>query len=140
MQLRGGLACVARRGGWRKAFVLFGVIGFAWVLLLVWKLRDTPSVKTEGDGKASVKEAVLAMVGKPTALLLMLGLGFYFYALYGFKTWLPTFLVKTYPGVTIQSAAFHGVFWFYLGAIVGVMCGGRLSDRFYARRRAVRLK
>lgn len=127
-------------GGWRKAFVLFGVIGFAWVILLVWKLRDTPSVKTEGDEKASVREAVLAMVGKPTALLLMLGLGFYFYALYGFKTWLPMFLVKTYPGVTIQSAAFHGVFWFYLGAMAGVMFGGRFSDRLYSRRREIRIE
>ena len=127
-------------GGWRKAFVLFGVIGFAWVLLLVWKLRDTPSVRTEGDEKASVREAVLAMVGKPTALLLMLGLGFYFYALYGFKTWLPMFLVKTYPDVTIQSAAFHGVFWFYLGAMAGVLFGGRLSDRIYPRRREIRIE
>ena len=134
-------------GGWRKAFVLFGIIGFAWVLLLVWKLRDTPSVEvksksekgTGAEEKSSVKEAVLAMVGKPTALLLMLGLGFYFYALYGFKTWLPMFLVKTYPGVTIQSAAFHGVFWFYLGAMAGVMFGGRFSDRIYPRRRAIRI-
>ena len=135
-------------GGWRKAFVLFGLIGFVWVILLVWKLRDTPlesEAKVEGEGeqrnaKASVKEAVLAMIGKPTALMLMLGLGFYFYALYGFKTWLPMFLVKTYPGVTIQSAAFHGVFWFYLGAMVGVMFGGRFSDRVYSRRREIRIE
>ena len=135
-------------GGWRKAFVLFGVIGFAWVVLLVWKLRDTPPMEVKSksekgkseDEKSSVGEAVLAMVGKPTALLLMLGLGFYFYALYGFKTWLPMFLVKTYPGVTIQSAAFHGVFWFYLGAMAGVMFGGRLSDRIYPQRRAIRIE
>ena len=134
-------------GGWRKAFVIFGLIGLAWAVLLVWKLRDTPpeEVKEKGEGgegkvKASVKEAVLAMVGKPTALLLMLGLGFYFYALYGFKTWLPMFLVKSYPGVTIRSAAFHGVFWFYLGAMAGVMCGGRLSDRLCPRRRAIRIE
>ena len=134
-------------GGWRKAFVLFGVIGFAWVLLLAWKLRDTPPAAPQPRNPAtpqpcnpSVREAVLAMVGKPTALLLMLGLGFYFYALYGFKTWLPMFLVKSYPGVTISSAAFHGVFWFYLGAMAGVMCGGRLSDRLYPRRRAIRIE
>ena len=135
-------------GGWRKAFVLFGLIGFAWAILLVWKLRDTPQTipqpskppKPSEPSKPSVREAVLAMVGKPTALLLMLGLGFYFYALYGFKTWLPMFLVKTYSGVTIQSAAFHGVFWFYLGAMAGVMFGGRFSDRIYPRRRAVRIE
>ena len=127
-------------GGWRKAFILFGLIGLAWAVLLAWKLRDTPPEATAGEGKATIREAVMAMVGKPTALLLMLGLGFYFYALYGFKTWLPMFLVRTYPGVTLQSAAFHGVFWFYLGAMAGVMCGGRFSDRFYARRRAIRVE
>ena len=131
-------------GGWRKAFWLFGLVGLAGTLLLAWKLRDTPPVSSFARGRAaarpSVREAVAAMVGKPTALLLMLGLGFYFYALYGFKTWLPMFLVKTYPGVTISSAAFHGVFWFYLGAIAGVMSGGRLSDRLRARRRAVRIE
>ena len=132
-------------GGWRKAFVLFGAIGFAWVVLLVWKLHDTPQTipqptKPFEPSKPSVSEAVLAMVGKPTALLLMLGLGFYFYALYGFKTWLPMFLVKSYPGVTIQSAAFHGVIWFYLGAMAGVMCGGRFSDRIYPRRRTIRIE
>ena len=135
-------------GGWRKAFVLFGLIGLAWAVLLVWKLRDTPPVEVQSkseevkstEEKSSVREAVLAMVGKPTALMLMLGLGFYFYALYGFKTWLPMFLVKTYPDVTIQSAAFHGVFWFYLGAMAGVLFGGRLSDRIYPRRREIRIE
>lgn len=126
-------------GGWRKAFFLFGAIGFVWVVLLVWKLQDTPSPSVQTE-KASVREAVLAMVSKPTAILLMIGLGFYFYALYGFKTWLPMFLVKTYPGVTLNAAAFHGVFWFYLGAIVGVMAGGRFSDRFYAKHPAIRLE
>ena len=127
-------------GGWRTAFVIFGLLGLVWALLLVWKLRDTPPPVADGEANASVREAVLAMVGKPTALLLMLGLGFYFYALYGFKTWLPMFLVKTYSGVTLQSAAFHGVFWFYLGAMAGVMCGGRLSDRLHPRRRAIRIE
>ena len=125
-------------GGWRTAFVVFGAIGFLWAVLLAWKLRDTPPQGRETE-KPSVREAVLAMVGKPTALLLMVGLGFYFYALYGFKTWLPMFLVRTFDGVTLNAAAFHGVFWFYLGAIAGVMCGGRLSDCLYARSRAIRL-
>ena len=135
-------------GGWRKAFVIFGLVGLAWAVLLVCKLRDTPPEKVKSksekgkskEDRPSVREAVLAMVGKPTALLLMLGLGFYFYALYGFKTWLPMFLVKSYPGVTIPSAAFHGVFWFYLGAMAGVMCGGRLSDRLCPHRRAIRIE
>lgn len=128
------------QSGWRWAFVCFGLIGLVWAVLLVWKLQDTPSPAAASDEKPSVREAILAMVGKPTALLLMLGLGFYFYALIGFKIWLPMFLVKTYPGVTMQSAAFHGVFWFYIAAMVGVMCGGRFSDRLRPRRQAIRIE
>lgn len=80
------------------------------------------------------------MFGKPTAVLLMLELGFYFYALYGVKTWLPMYMVKVFPGVSVESAAFHGVFWFYLGAFLGVVTGGRLSDRLYSVRRFVRIE
>jgi predicted MFS family arabinose efflux permease len=31
--------------------------------------------------------------------------------------------------MTAASASFHGVFWFYLGAVAGVFAGGRISDR-----------
>ncbi len=122
-------------GGWRKAFFLFGAISAAWAFALAFLLRDTPQAKEEGRGKrvedkASVREALGAFVCKPSALLLMAGLGFYFYAKYGFNTWIINYLQREFPSMTAASASFHGVFWFYLGAVVGVFAGGRVSDRF----------
>ena len=122
-------------GGWRKAFFLFGAISAAWAFALAFLLRDTPQAKEEEkgkrvEGKASVREALGAFLCKPSALLLMAGLGFYFYAKYGFNTWIINYLQREFPTMTAASASFHGVFWFYLGAVVGVFAGGRVSDRF----------
>ena len=127
-------------GGWRRAFFLFGALAAAWAFALAFLLRDTPQVRKQGIGKreerignreedkASVREALGAFLGKPSALLLMAGLGFYFYAKYGFNTWIINYLQREFPSMTAASASFHGVFWFYLGAIAGVFAGGRVSD------------
>ena len=137
-------------GCWRKAFFLFGAISAAWALVLAFLLRDAPQVREEGtrkreegtgnreEGKASVREALGAVVRKPSALMLMAGLGFYFYAKYGFNTWIINYLQREFPSMTAASASFHGVFWFYLGAVVGVFAGGRVSDRLAASRPQVR--
>ena len=135
-------------GGWRKAFLLFGAISAAWAVAMAFLLRDTPQPsfakaaednQAEGaSGKATVGEALGAVVRKPSALLLMAGLGFYFYAKYGFNTWIVAYLQRTFPSLSPASAAFHAVFWFYLGAVIGVFAGGRVSDRFALTRPQVR--
>lgn len=128
-------------GGWRWAFGLFGAFGILWAFALAFLLRDTPQpVASTQEDKPSVREAVCAFFGQPAAILLTLGLGFYVYATYGFKMWCPMFLLRTFPGMTPSGAAFHAVFWYYLGAMVGVMLAGRLSDRLLPRRPCVRLE
>ena len=124
-------------GGWRKAFFLFGAISAAWAFALAFLLRDTPQAQGTGE-KANVREALGAVVRKPSAMLLMAGLGFYFYAKYGFNTWIINYLQREFPSMTVAGASFHGVFWFYLGAVVGVFAGGRVSDRIAASRPQVR--
>lgn len=128
-------------GGWRKAFMVFGALGAVWVVALALLLGDTPQVRGEGSlesDKSTVREALGAVMCKPSALLLMAGLGFYFYAKYGFNTWIIAYLQREFQSVTAASAAFHAVFWFYLGATVGVFLGGRISDRFAVSRPQVR--
>ena len=125
-------------GGWRKAFFLFGAVTAAWAVALAFLLLDAPQPGSAEGAKASVREALGAVVRKPSALLLMAGLGFYFYAKYGFNTWIINYLQREFPSMTAASASFHGVFWFYLGAVVGVFAGGRVSDRLAASRPQVR--
>ena len=125
-------------GGWRKAFFLFGAVTAAWAVALAFLLRDAPQPGSDEGAKASVREALGAVVRKPSAFMLMAGLGFYFYAKYGFNTWIINYLQREFPSMTAASASFHGVFWFYLGAVVGVFAGGRVSDRLASSRPQVR--
>lgn len=122
--------------GWRKAFWVFGVIGLLWTLVLVLFLKDTPNVG--GKGEVSVKKALAAFFSKPTALWMMAALGFYFFALYGVKLWTPVFMMRAFPEMAPLTAVFHGVFWFYLGAFIGVTLAGRYSDKMKPKKPTIR--
>ena len=112
------------------------MLGIVWALVLAKFLRDTPQPVA---ARPSVREAVGGFFGKPTALLLMLALGLYFYATNGFKTWSVTFMEKT-MALDHAAASFNGTFWFYLGAIAGVTLAGIVSDRLHRLRPGVRLE
>lgn len=128
-------------GEWRKAFWIFGAIGLVWLVLLVVFLRDTPPpVKAGAQAeKASAKEAILAMLRKPSAILLTLGFGMSMYGSNGFLTWMKVFMEEDLH-LTSMGAAFHAVFWFYLGALAGITVAGRVSDRLAGRRKGVRME
>jgi len=136
----GGRLAGLGAGGWRWAFRGFGVLGLLWALVLIRCLRDTPQPSQPSQSsQPRVSEAFRAFFTKPTALLLMSALGFYFYATNSFKTWSVTFMEKT-MGLDHGAASFNGTFWFYLGAIAGVMIAGAVSDRLRATRAGVRLE
>ena len=140
--LSGWLGTIAE-GGWRWAFWGFGAVGILWVLVLIFFLRDTPPIKTNagGEEKASFKEAALAMVSKPSAILLTFAFGMLVFGSNCFRTFMPLFLVKESGyGLSLGSAAFHGVFWFYIGSFIGIFSGARFSDRFASKRPGLRLE
>ncbi len=132
----GGTLTGLAPGGWRWAFKGLGALGLVWALVLAKFLRDTPQPVASHP---SIRAAVSGFFGKPTALLLMLALGLYFYATNSFKTWAVTFMEKT-MALDHAAASFNGTFWFYLGAISGVVLAGVVSDRLRARRPGVRLE
>lgn len=129
-------------GGWRWAFWVFGAVGLVWVLVLVVFLRDTPPIKNAaGEDKATFKEAALAMVSKPSAILLTFAFGMLVFGSNCFRTFMPMYLFKEAGyGLTLGSAAVHGVLWFFIGSFVGIFMGARLSDRLSAKRPGLRLE
>jgi len=133
--------------GWRYAFWGFGGIGVVWTFVLCVFMRDTPPlIQNPRAGefeRASFKEACLAMVSKPTALLLTFAFGMLVFGSNCFRTFLPLFLrLPAEEGgyaLTAGSAAFHSVFWFYVGSFIGIGTGARLSDRLAHRFPAIRI-
>ena len=128
-------------GGWRYAFWIFGAIAVLWAVVIAIFLKDTPQTSSDNKvGLDSVKEALQAFLKKPSSLILMAGLGCYFFVTYAFKAWAPIFMIRSFPEMETTQAVFHGVFWFYLGAFFGVTLGGRLSDALKIRRPGIRFE
>lgn len=122
-------------GGWRRAFLVFGGLGVVWIAALVFFLRDTPAEAASGAavGRASFKEALLALFAKPSAVLMTLVFGFGNFGDIGFRTWMPTFLQRSFADMSPATAAFHAVFWFYAGGFVGILVASRISDGWRRR-------
>ena len=133
------------KDGWRYAFWGCGAIGVVWAIVTAFVMKDTPPLKsqTTGSDKASFREAALAMVSKPSALLLTFAFGMLVFGSNCFRTFMPLFLREPLASggfaMTPGSAAFHAVFWFYLGSFIGIGSGARLSDKLAHRFPAIRI-
>ena len=149
---------LAGRGGesWRLPFWIFGGLGLAWAVALAVFLKDTkpvtavsqsnnlnnPNNRTTSD-KPSIREALIAVVSKPTAICVTLGLAMMIYVDIGFKNWMPTHLQNTFMDACpyLQRwSGLHAVLWHYLGAIIGVLVGSRIGDRLVKGRPGIRLE
>ena len=137
---------VAGKGGesWRTPFWVFGGIGLAWAVALAFFLKDTKPVAVAGAvAKPSIKEAIKAVVAKPTAICVILGLAMMIYVDIGFKNWMPSHLQETFGSACPflkRWAGLHAVLWHYLGAVVGILIGSRIGDRLVKGRPGIRLE
>ena len=82
----------------------------------------------------------MAVLSKPSAVLLALGLGMQNFVDVGFKMWMPTYLKETFPGMSAAAYGLHAVLWHYLGAFAGVMIGSRIADRLVRVRHGIRME
>ena len=130
----------ASASGWRMSFWIFGGIAAVWMGVLAAFLRNTPALKVHGEEvKPDFLEAFKAFAAKPSAWLLTFAFGMLVFGSNCFRTWMPKFMQQADWGLTPASAAFHSVFWFYLGSFIGIAVGARTSDRLSPRRRGIRL-
>ena len=98
--------------------------------------RELMAKKSAGEDAATLKDALLVMVRKPSAIILGLVFGMNVCIDIGYKTWMPDFLQEVH-GLEPASAAFNAVIWSYIGAFIGIMIGCRITDRLAARGRKV---
>ena len=126
--------------GWRISFWVFGGVAIVWMAVLAAFLRNTPALKVHNEEvKPKFTDAFKAFAAKPSAWLLTFAFGMLVFGSNCFRTWMPAFMQKANWGLTPASAAFHSVFWFYLGSFIGIAIGARTSDRLSSKRRGIRL-
>lgn len=129
-------------GGWRYAFWIFGGIGFVWTLAMQLFMRDTPQVSmTKGgvEAEPSVKDGLMALLKKPTAILIALAFGMFMYAGFGCRNWMTLYMNEEFADRGLTSVSFHAVFWMFFGALLGCLGTARLIDRFGGRHYRIRL-
>jgi len=144
---------LGERFGWRVAFYAFGGFGIVWAAVLVLRLKHAslPPAGAEDTGDLSgtsfaadaervpVSVAAREIFRKPTVWALCLAFGGYQFAGIGYLTWMPTFLYEKF-GLSLPEAGFSSMFFNQLGAVAGVLVGGRLSDFWAARRPTARME
>ena len=132
----GGLS----QDGWRWGFWVFGGVSVVWALAIAMFLRDTPNLHAaDGTDKPRFREALGAFFAKPSAILIMFAFGMLVFGSNCFRTWMPAYLQQAGWNLSPGSAAFHAVFWYYLGSFLGIFWGARTSDRLTHRRPGIRL-
>jgi len=151
---------IADHYGWREAFYLFGSLGVVWSLVLAAWLRHAPRPGDIVEESSSSEQAVAAatpappapaiepiplvavlqeVLRKPTFWILCLAFGGHQFAMIGFLTWIPTFLHEQYD-LSLAAAGFWSMASHHVAAMIGVLIGGRLSDRWALRRSTARMQ
>ena len=138
--LFGGTLAEMGEGVWRYAFWIMGAAGVVCAAAMQIWLRPEPVSDSAGGDNASVKEAFLAIVKKPTAVLIAIAFGFFMYGNLALRLWAPMFLTRSFDGVGTAKAALHGVLWVNLFALASCMAVAKLLDRLGARRPRIRLE
>lgn len=129
---------IGQRFGWRSSFWLFGVLGIGLAVLMTWRLKDGRANASVATTRVVPPLLVLkTIVRRPTVVLLALAFAGMVFVNIGFLTWTPTYLHERF-GLSLSAAAFSSMFYHHLGAFVGVVISGRLSDRLAPRYPTVR--
>lgn len=118
---------------WQVVFFIVGIAGALAAALLI-TVREPPRREVRAAGGVATPREVWHHLREHRATFGYLSGGFGLLALSGFSAaaWLPTFFIRTYGWSGARPGLVQGVIVLVFGSI-GVVAGGRLSDRFARR-------
>ena len=141
--------------GWRAVFYLLGAIGVVCVFVswryIVDKPEDFPGIKAEEvqsireqraademisanlEQSIAPKASFWELIKEPRIWVMFFGVFFLTVPIWGYMTWLPTYLVKV-RGMNLTRMAVAASIPFFV-ATVGMLLSGWMSDKFFRGRR-----
>lgn len=132
--------------GWRSTFYTFGSFGVLMAAVVAIRLRDehrdaadARPISKEPQCPVKLGEVLRSVLRTPTLYFLSLAFGGMVFVGVGYQTWMPTFLYEKF-NLSLKEAALNSMLYHYIFAFIGVMAGGRISDRLAARRRSIRME
>ena len=104
---------------------------------LFFNLKDTPQEVKEV--RLSILYVVREIFKKKTTWMLCLAFGAMCFVNIGYVTWMSTFYHEKFQ-LSLSTAGFTSMFYHFGAAFIGVLIGGRLSDKYSMVRKTIRME
>ncbi|AWI09680.1 MFS transporter [Ereboglobus luteus] len=131
---------IAGKYGWEHSFWLFGGAGVILVALMWRRLKDAPKTAAATAAREPIGAVLGALVRTPTALVLTLALGCSTFVNMGCLSWMPTYLQLEPFNLTPAKAGVFSMLYYQIFSFVGVLLGGRISDKIVGNRPSFRVE
>lgn len=131
----GGLGgWIAERQGWSHAFLIFGVAGVVYSVVMVFFLRDAPSTPVaaaiaEAAPEVRLGEALRSLFSRGAFILALFYWGLLGLAGWAVVGWMPTYLNEHFH-LSQGVAGLSATGYLQAAALVGVLLGGVWADRW----------
>ncbi|MEO7600142.1 MAG: MFS transporter [Opitutus sp.] len=134
----GGLGgWIAERHGWNQAFLIFGVTGVAYSVVIAFFLRDLPRATTATAGSTepgprpqiSLLAAIRSLFGRSSFILALIYWGLLGVAGWAVVGWMPTYLNEHFH-LSQGQAGLSATGYLQAAALIGVLVGGVWADRW----------
>lgn len=131
---------LAEHVNWRVAFWALGGAGLLFALPLWAFFRKLPFEIREGNRNRNAAPAAhnfSRLLGIPCLVATTIFIAVGNFGLFLVYTWLPTFLYDKFS-LGLARAGFEASVYPQIGTVIGLLAGGALTDRLYARSHASR--
>lgn len=119
--------------GWRSVFGIFGAIGCAYAVVLLFTLRDkAPVEERPAMARRPVRESVVEILTTPGYRKLLIVFAIASVCDWAIYTWMPFYLFESFH-FSLAKAGFAATFYIKAGGFAGLLVGGFLGDAWFRR-------